>query len=247
MTQTRPSATCAAAAVLLLIALSPAALCFAQEKANPPAQKADLSSPKAAANEFADAMLAGDVIRTKSVCTGNEKQMKIVEAMVGPLGAIRKLEEALVARYGQEAVKKAGQRMVSADVMNDSVKRLRAGEVTVTGDTAVVTPQKRQDAPAEPADPLPLKKVGAEWKVDLAALTKGIEGSEEQMEALQAATTMLQGVTKEVASGKYKTAEDANKGINDAVMKMAKEQEAKQQAKQPPPKQEAKPGEKERK
>ena len=217
---TRTTATLLA---FLAVTLTPALLA-AQDKP-------DLSSPKSAAKAFADAVMAGDAAKAKAICAGDEKQMKIVEAMVGLIGGIKKLEDAMIAKFGKEAVKSAGKSPVATEDMHDAIRRLGEGEVKVTGDTATVTPKKKPGGEEEHNEPLTLKKVGGDWKVDLASLTKDVPGGEEQLEGMRAFARMIQDVTKDVSAGKFKTAAEANQGIAQAFIKMGQEQAAKEQQK----------------
>ena len=223
-------------ASLLAVALLPA-LCLAQDKP-------DLSSPKAAAKTFGDAVIVGDVARAKAVSVGNEKQGVILEAMVNLVGGMKKLEDAMIAKYGKEAFK-SGKSAVSSDEMRDAVKRLGEGEVKVTGDTAVITPKKKEGADPGHNEPWTLKKVGSEWKVDLGSLTKTLEESgaaDEQVEGMKVFRTMIRGMTTEVAAGKYKTLGEANEAINQAFIKMGAELAAKRQKAGPQPGAPAKQG-----
>jgi hypothetical protein len=231
-----PSGIKTLGASLLAVALLPA-LCFGQDKP-------DLSSPKAAAKTFGDALIVGDVARAKAVSVGNERQGTILEAMVNLVGGMKKLEDAMIAKYGREAFK-SGNSPVSSDAMQDALKRLGEGEVKVSGDTAVITPKKKQGADPGHNEPWTLKKVGSEWKVDLGSITKALEESgtaDEQVEGMKAFRTMVQGMTTEVAAGKYKTLGEANEAVKQAFIRMGAELAAKQQKAGPqpgaPPKQE---------
>ena len=208
----------AAAAALFAIAFAPASS-LAQDKP-------DLSSPKAAAKAFADAVTAGDVAKAKAYSTGNEKQVTILEAMVNLVGSMKKLEDAMIAKYGKEAVK-SGKSPVSSDDMQESTKRLSEGEVKVTGDTAVITARKKEGADAQTNESWTLKKAGSDWKVELGSLTKEI--ADEQVDGMKAFAAMIQGMTKEVAAGKYKSVGEANEAISQAFMKMGAELAGKQQ------------------
>jgi hypothetical protein len=122
--------------------------------------------------------------------------------------------------------------------MQDALKRLSEGEVKVSGDTAVITPKKKEGADPGPNEPWTLKKIGSEWKVDLSSFLKAIEESgaaEEQVEGMKAFRTMIQGMTAEVAAGKYKTLGEANEAINQSFMKMGAEVAAKRQKAGPQP------------
>lgn len=232
MAPTRPAAPLAASAALLALALLPG-LCFAQEKP-------DHSTPKAAAKTFAEAVLAGDVARAKAACTGDEKQMRIVEAMLASIGSIKQLEGAINARFGSEQVKAAGKPPLASEDMQDAVKRLGEGEVRVTGDKAVITPQNREGDLGQ-ENPLPLRKVGGDWKVDLAEMSKQMQGGDAAVEGMQALASTIKGVTGEVNAGKYKTPAEAHEGTLKALARMKEELTARQaRQKQPPAKQEVK-------
>jgi hypothetical protein len=229
MGQKQHRSVVAAAAALLALALS-ASLVLAQEKP-------DLSSPKAAAKTFADAVTAGDVARAKAVSTGNEKQTTILEAMVNLLGGMKKLEDAMIAKYGAEAVR-AGKSPVSSAELQESIQRLTEGDVKVTGDTAVITPKKKEGATPGQSEPWTLRKSGSDWKVDLGSLTKEIEKSEDapaQVDGMKAFAVMIQGMTAEVAAGKYRSVGEANQAISQSFMKMGAELAAKQQKATPQP------------
>jgi hypothetical protein len=216
-------------ASLLAVALLPA-LCLAQDKP-------DLSSPKAAAKTFGDALIVGDVPKAKAVSVGNERQGTILEAMVNLVGGMKKLEDVMIAKYGRQAFK-SGNSPVSSDPMQDALKRLSEGEVKITGDTAVITPKKKEGADPGQNEPWTLKKVGSEWKVDLGSITKALEESgtaDEQVEGMKAFRTMVQGMTTEVAAGKYKTLGEANEAIKQSFIRMGAELAARQQKAAPQP------------
>ena len=244
MAQTRLATLPTASALLALLAFIPT-LCLAQEKP-------DYSTPMGAANAFAQAVLAGDVAKAKAACTGDEKQMKIVEAMLASIGSIKQLESAINAKFGSEQVKAAGKAPLSSEDMQDAVKRLGEGEVKVTGDRALIRPQNRQgDLGAE--NPLPLRKVGSDWKVDLAEMQKQMQGgdakqtqlSDAAVEGLQALASTVKGVTGDVNAGTYKTVAEAHEGTLKALVKMKEELTARQaKQKQPAKPEEKKPEEK---
>jgi hypothetical protein len=231
MAQKRPVAPLAASAALVGLTLL-SAICWAQDKP-------DYSTPKAGAKTYAEAVLASDAARVKAACTGDEKQMRIVEAMVASITAIKQLEGAIVARFGSEQVKAAGKPPLAWDDAVDAVKRLSEGEVKVTGDKAVITPQSREgDLGRE--TPLPLRKVGGEWKVDLAVMFR--ERPDDTLDGMQALASTVKGLTGEVNAGRYKTPAEANQATDKALEKMREELSAKQARKQPPAKQEEKKG-----
>jgi hypothetical protein len=175
---------------------------------SPPA--ANLSTPKDAAISFGRAVEAGDVAQAQAVTITDAPTKELLAAMVPLVGAMKKLDAAAVAKFGEAGKNVAGSDSPGAQFAG----QFKDAEVKETGDTATVTPKKG-------AEPLMLKKVGGEWKVDLAAMTKGPNDAQAMAMVLpmfKQMTKSAEETTVEITSGKYKTVDEAKKAFNAKMM-----------------------------
>ncbi|HSU67291.1 MAG TPA: hypothetical protein VLJ39_10485 [Tepidisphaeraceae bacterium] len=164
--------------------------------------KSSLSTPKDAAKTFATALVNGDTETANKASTGADP--KTVESLVKAASNMKKLQDAAVAKFGDQGkdVSGGGEESNFADLP----KKLDDAEVTQTGDTATVTPKNGR--------PLKLKKVGDDWKVDMSEMASGpmasMAGAMFDSMGKAAAET-----TDEVNAGKYKSVGE----LRDAMQK----------------------------
>ena len=174
----------------------------------------DYSSPKAAASTFAAAIAAGDVETAKASIVPNEKQAPVVEALAKLQVAQKKFAEAAVKAYGQ-----AGEELARTNDQKDAVKQIESAQVKEQGDVATLTS-------ADSPDPLTLRKVDGQWKVDLGAMPNSAE-MERQVPTLTGMTELMDTMATEIEDGKYKSAEEVKQVFTLKFMqKMAEQQNA---------------------
>ncbi len=172
----------------------------------------DTSTPKATLIAFGKALEAGDVNGVKALTISDEKSDKLLEAFVPTIAAMKHLSEVSVTKFG-EAGKSIG---------NDSGKGFELARdvenahITETGDTATAT---MKDSKSK--DPIKLKKVNGQWKVDFASAM----GPQAKAEDIAKIAPMFTGMTKaanesaaEIEAGKYKTAEEAKQAVGMKMM-----------------------------
>jgi hypothetical protein len=122
----------------------------------------DLSTPESAATAFATALDSGDAAGARAASVGTEQNQQVIDKMASVAGAMRALHDAAAAKFGDAA---AAQLIVQQPAsVRDSIK---GAVVKVTGDAATLTPANSSDTA------LHLVKTGGQWKVDIAALTRG--------------------------------------------------------------------------
>lgn len=160
--------------------------------------KGDLSTPKGAAKAFANAMEKGDAEAAKRASTGGNPA--VVESMAKAMGSSKKLRDAAVAKFGDEGKNIMGQ---ENNEMAELAKTVDESEVKEDGDNATLKPKT--------GEPVKLKKINGEWKVDLTEMmaTMGTMG-----------TGMIDSMSKaasetadDIQAGKYKTMSEAQQAF----------------------------------
>jgi hypothetical protein len=167
----------------------------------------DLSTPKAAAKTFGQGLSDGDAETVKAAAIANEDQVKALEALVRAVSNFKKVEEAAVAKFGD-----AGKSIANPGSMSigDELAKIDTAEEKIDGDSATLTP-------AESTQPLQLRKIDGQWKVDFAAMP----GSEQAAEALPMINAMADAATEladEISADKYKTAEEAKTALKQKLL-----------------------------
>jgi hypothetical protein len=180
--------------------------------------KADLTTPKGAALMFGNALLAGDNAGLRAASTGTEADYKVCESLGTMVSAMKKLSDAATAKFGKDnVISKSSKDM-------DIAAELEKSEVKQDGDSATII---NKDKPDE-KNPMKLKKVGSDWKVDLSSLPK--EGMDQLVKMAPAMAKAASEVTTEITSGKYQKAEDAQQALGQKMLAAMM-----QTAPQPPP------------
>jgi hypothetical protein len=170
---------------------------------NPP-PKVDLSTPKAGATAFAKALENGDLEAAKAASIADEKGVQILELLVPVMGSMKKFSDAATAKFGEEGKKISGE---NAEGLNIA-KQIEEAEIKETGDTATLATKNSKE-------PLKMKKVDGEWKVDIASMDTG--GAAADIEkAKPMFTAMAKAAAEEtqaINEGKYKTADEAKQAF----------------------------------
>jgi hypothetical protein len=170
----------------------------------------NLSTPKDAAISFGKAVEAGDLAQAQAVSITDAGTKELLAAMVPLVGALKKLDTAAVAKFGPAGKNVAGGGNPGAQFSG----QYEDAEVKESGDTATVTGKKG-------GEPLKLKKVDGQWKVDLASMTKGPDDARAMAMALpmfKGMTTSAEETTAEITAGKYKTADEAKQAFTAKMM-----------------------------
>ena len=168
----------------------------------------DLSTPKGAAKNFATAMENGDADGAKRASTGADPAM--IDSMVKLAGNMKKLRDAAVSKFGDQGKDLLGS-AGGADSM-DMAKKVDDADVKEDGDNATLTPKSG-------GQPIKLKKISGEWKVDASELTEMVSkmggGMFDSMS--QAATD----TASDINAGKFKTAQEAQQAFGSKMMSAA--------------------------
>jgi hypothetical protein len=195
---TRMPALCA------LIALCAAGVMFVSSaKAGP-----DLSTPKKAALAFTKGIESGDMDSVKAASVGTDEDYKALKSLSDMLGSLRKMQAALVKKYGNDA-------KAIPDLSTVMSKQINLSEEKVDGDSATLVVKEKPDDKHPPT----LKKTGNEWKMDLKSMTSDPEFAKMKDKAPQA-IDLLDGFTKDIESGKYPTFGEAAQALGQTMSKL---------------------------
>jgi hypothetical protein len=155
----------------------------------PPVAAAPLPSPKAVALAFVLSLDKGDATVAKALLPPGGGRGRWVDAAIGLSAALKRLDAAAVARFGE-----AG-RAVSRDQLNlaISAKAVEQAVEKIEGDSATLT------LPGSPR-PLRLKKVGGLWQLEVGPTE---EEAAEQVALCERLAGAADATAGEVAAGRY--------------------------------------------
>lgn len=172
----------------------------------------DLSSPKAALRSFFAAMDKGDTaMLEKTVLFSKEadkqkEEKDILGAMTDMVVAMNKLADAATAKFGP-----GGKEIVADHPTQDATKRLEEAEVKIDEKAGTATVAIKNQA-----EPTNLRKVGEQWKVDLAAMP--------QRDMAARAIPFLRGMARaaattadEISNGSFKTVAEAKTALGERM------------------------------
>src|SRR5688572_1736618 len=167
--------------------------------AKPAAAAAADATPKQAAVEWATALTSGDATTARTLMTGTEEQMKMMDGMVGFMGAAKNMRDAMKEKFGDDAVKQAGGAATGMDP-EEMKQKIDESTEKIEGDTASLTVKGEEQ-------PLVLKKQDGRWKIDLNGPAMAeMQQASAMMAPMQKA---MDETTAEIKAGKYKTVQEA--------------------------------------
>ena len=165
----------------------------------------DLSTPRRAANAFIHGLDDGNADEAKLASIGSGEDYKILDTLIGFLNANRHLRAAAVARFGED-----GKRIPDEEMMSFSNQFMTNEERPVDDQTVTVGRVGERD-------PLRLRKIGSEWKVDLTA----IPGKRQIVTSVPKVRAVLVSITTEVSAGKFASVDMARKALNQRIFDIA--------------------------
>ena len=167
------------------------------------------NTPKGAASTFAKAIENGDAAKAKSVAITTPDPSKFLDAMAIMAKAVKNLQTAATKKFGKEgAALTKGQNVNVGDVS-------KATE-TIKGDTATLA------MPNSKGQPMTMKKIGGQWKVDMSAVGKDPAASKQMMTQMTpfftSVSKAMNELSGEISGGKYKTAAEAKAAMQTKMM-----------------------------
>ena len=174
----------------------------------------DPSSPKGVASAFFKAMESGDADTAKSLATGKEKQLAVIDLLVPVFHSFKQLETAAVKKWGEEG-RKALAQSAGGPGSTDFNEQLKSAKEEINGDTATITPA---GANVGSKDQMKLKKVEGKWKLDMASLpAEGIDDPS-ATKMLSAMADVAKSTATEIDQGKYATPKDAKDAMTQKLL-----------------------------
>jgi hypothetical protein len=218
--------------LLRRLALAALALCATVAFNRPTfAQDIAADSPKGAAQQFFKAMESGDATAAKTVATGSDKQLAMLDLLVPVISGFKQLENAAVKKWGEDARKTLSQNGGGAGL--DFEKQLKASTEKIDGDNATITSSN----PEQQREPMKLKKVNGKWKVDMSSMPAENMDNPNTAKMLRLMSDAAKATATEVDQGKYATADEAKKAMGQkiipALMQMQQQQQQQQQPQGP--------------
>jgi hypothetical protein len=175
----------------------------------------DGATPKGAAEAFFKALETGDAAKAKSLAAGDAKQMELLDLLVPLVGNFKKMEQAAVKKWGDE-----GKKLLSGPGGSqafDIEGEMKNAKVEETGDTATITPAKKEEG--KNAEPMKLKKIGGKWKIDMAAMPNAEQMDNPQAKKMFGAMSdVAKGMIADIDGGKFKTVADAQQGFQQKML-----------------------------
>jgi hypothetical protein len=183
------------------------------------AAEPNASTPKGAAEAFFKALEAGDTAKAKSLATGDEKQMKLLDLLAPLVGNFKKMEQAAIKKWGDEGKKLLQNEGAPGPSAFDIEGQLKDAKVEEKGDTATITPTKKDKDADQPNEPTKLKKVGGSWKVDMGAIpnSEGMDDPNAQ-KVLKGMGDVAAQMASEIEQGKFKNVAEAKGAFEQKVM-----------------------------
>lgn len=181
-----------------------------------PAQRvaSDLSGPKPAALTFLRAIAAGDARTAQNASIGTPADKEWAVALAALVRGLRRYDEALVARFGQEAIPAdVDLRQALQTMTEDPISHMRDGIVSESAQTAVVYPAALGIKLAAHS-PMMLRKDKSGWKVDLAAMAREPSHDPAVVRQYRAAAKALNDAALQIRSGRYKSLAEAQQAIS---------------------------------
>jgi hypothetical protein len=168
--------------------------------------KADLSTPKGAALTFANALVSGDNAAIRACSVGSDTEYKTLESLSTMVSAMKKLSDAAVEKFGKDnVITKGSNTDIAAEIEKSTAKE--------EGDTATIVNKDKPDD----KNPMKLKKVGSDWKVDLAQ-TLPKDGVDMLSKMAPAMAKVANEVTAEIKAGKFMKADEAKEALGTRML-----------------------------
>lgn len=182
-----------------------------------PARAADAPNaltPKHAAESFCKAMENGDVAGAKALAVGSEKQLAVLETIVPFVQGFKQLENAAFKKWGE-----AGRIELTTSpggaARFDVYDRLKMAREEINGDNATLI---TTDPKAEDQSPMKLKKVAAQWKMDLSSIQE--EGMDDPKNAkiFKSMAEIAKATAVEIDQGKYADVASAKQAMGQKIL-----------------------------
>jgi hypothetical protein len=186
-------------------------------KAAPSRAAEDLSKPLPALMTYLNAIAKCDSATAKSASVGTEADKRWIDAMTALIGGLRSYDQALVQRFGREAVQMDDEiRQAIAEFTTQPIVRFQDGLVSEGPDRAEIQAAIGHIRLAAQS-PVYMKRQKDGWKVDLTVLRQDPRHDPAVIAEYLAAGESLSRAAKSIRQGRYGTFADAQQAVGDAM------------------------------
>jgi hypothetical protein len=191
-------------------------LCVAASAATttqPTTVPADQSTPKGALKLLAQSLEIGDrETILKILYPQAPVEKKVANATADLAAANGAVRAAAIKSFGPDAAKR-----FIAGALSESVTRVDGAIEKIDGDRATVNTAE------DDADPLVLVRVNGKWVIPLSSVTTGAsaEDIDRNLHEVDAQVRVLRHLADQIASGTFKTVDDARTALDRALVKNA--------------------------
>ncbi len=175
----------------------------------------DLSTPRAAAGTYYQALAAGDATAAKAAAVSDDLTERYIDSAVALSDASKRLYFALVDRFGRSTVRGNPQLMAYVDSFSsrDAIIAIADGDLHVQGNYATLYVRPRGAFRGNGGAPAVFRRENGQWKLAMLA-TRQMDPLQSREaiylidQDLQSAQHLLE-VTRAVQAGRYPTVADA--------------------------------------
>jgi hypothetical protein len=162
----------------------------------------DKEEIKESAISLSKALAAGDGATARKYVVKDENSDKMVDALAEISKAAKGLQDAAVAKFGEEGKDIAGQGMGQMARTDADFKDFDESRLTINGDTATIAPKDSRGRTTI------FKKMDGTWKLDLTVMPNAARAAQGStiMSKVAGVMTDLAG---EIKAGKYATVQEA--------------------------------------
>lgn len=158
----------------------------------------DKEQIKDSLKSLAKALSDGDAATAKKYVADVQNSGRVVELFASVSKAAKDLQEAAVAKFGEE-----GKTILGGDIGTTAfTSNLDQAEIAIDGDTATVTPTGKTQHPTQ------MKKEDGVWKLDFSKMPN-VAAVARPSSPLAKSIPVIQELTSEIKDGKYASAQDA--------------------------------------
>jgi hypothetical protein len=163
---------------------------------------------------YLNAVARGDAAKARACAVGSEQDKQWIDGMVALLGGLRNYDQALVARFGQQAVPvDVDLKQAIFSMANQPIIRFQDGIVKESENTAEI------DAAVGhirlmAQRPVYLKRLPDGWKVDLETMRQDPHHGSDAIGQYVAASKALNAAARDIRAGRYRTLDEAQQAID---------------------------------
>jgi hypothetical protein len=153
---------------------------------------------------FSKALAAGDGATARKYVVGDENSNKMVDALAEFTKAAKGLQEAAVAKFGEDGRTLGGLGTGRMGPTNTDFKDFDESRLTINGDTATIAPK----AGTPGARPTTFKKIDGTWKLDLTGMFTA-DHAAQGVAMMPKMAGVMNELAGEIQAGKYASLQEA--------------------------------------